>query len=201
MDSLYPADAVADLAGRLSGIGAVWVVGGSTGLAMRGADIGRAPRDLDLYADEADAARIHRALAASAVDEPAWSSTERYRSMLSHYTVAGTPVELVGEFRIETGGSLYRTEVASVLYPEGDSIAAGPHAVRLVPLGHELIFNVLRDRPDRCGLIGRLIREQPMLHMPALENLLKRNVLAPEAAKLVWRYATIAGEGEKGWEP
>jgi hypothetical protein len=112
MDHLYAAAAIAELAGRLEGCGALWVIGGSTGLAMRGAEMGRAPRDLDIYADDEDAARIHLRLAEYAIDTPALSATERYRSILSHYSITGTSVELVGDFRIQAEGSLYRTEAA-----------------------------------------------------------------------------------------
>ncbi|MBW5446652.1 hypothetical protein GE107_11330 [Cohnella sp. CFH 77786] len=190
MDCGYPAAAVAELAVRLEGCGAVWVIGGSTGLAMRGANLGRAPRDLDIYADEEDAARIHAMLGNCALDRPVYSATDRYRSILSHYRIAETQVELVGDFRIETGGSRYRTEVRHLLYPEGDSCESVRVPAKLVPLGHELIFNALRDRPDRCEAAGSLIRMLPERHLPILERLLERNELSEETVRTVKRYAT-----------
>ncbi|WP_276351660.1 hypothetical protein [Cohnella caldifontis] len=189
----FPDKALALLSRTLDGCGALWVVGGSTGLAMRGADLGRPPRDVDLYADEEDAARIHADLADYAVDEPEESVTGIYRSILSHYRIGDAAVELVGHFRIDTGSSRYSTEVREALHPLGETRTAGGRPVRLAPLGHELIFNVLRGRPDRCRAAGALIRLEPDRHLPALRRLLALSELSKEDADSVFRYA---GESE-----
>lgn len=187
----YPVDAVAALARRLELCGAIWVIGGSTGLAMRGASLGRVPRDVDIYADEDDATRIHANLANDALDVPQYSETERYRSILSHYTIEGAAIELVGNFRIASGGSHYRTEVERMLYPNGDDCQLLGSTVRLVPLGHELIFNILRERDDRCKLIGERIRRQPERHLPPLRALLARNDLTHAAITEIAGYVNV----------
>lgn len=192
----YPAQTLARLAERLETCGALWVVGGSTGLAMRGADIGRPPRDLDLYADEEDIPAIHACLADFAADEPQVSVTDRYRSILSHYTIGDTSIELVGSFQVRKDKSFYRTEVRSLLHPLGDSHFIGGSAgcfARLVPLGHELIFNVLRDRPDRCRIAGGLIARDPKRHLPILRTLIERNELSAEDALKIEGYAVGNG--------
>ncbi len=163
---------------------------------MRGAEIGRPPRDLDIYADEEDIAALHARLADIALDPPAMDESGRYRSILSHYAIGETVVELVGAFRVRSGESLYQTEVRRLLHPLGDRFEADGCAVRLVPLGHELIFNVLRERPDRCRMIGELIRNDPGRHLPALQTLLSRNQLSAETARTVRQYASVSAAGE-----
>jgi len=192
----YPAAAVAELARRLASCGALWVIGGSAGLAMRGANLDKPPRDLDIYADEEDVPLIHARLADLALDGPARDETGRYRSILSHYAMGETVAELVGDFRVRSGDSAYRTEVRRLLHPLGESFQVRDAQVRLVPLGHELIFNVLRDRPDRCRLVGAMIRSDPARHLPALERLLQENPLSPETVLKVRQYVREPAEGE-----
>ncbi len=158
-----------------------WVVGGSAGLALRGLALQQPPRDLDIYADEADAQAIHRLLEPYAVDCQQESRTERYRSILSHYEIEGVPVELVGGFEVRAHGSFYRIEVQELLIPFGLVTAGSP--IRIAPLAHELWFNVLRDREDRLQQIGGAMARMHKLHYPAFEEIVRRNALAPEQVK------------------
>lgn len=103
-----------------------------------------------MYVDDEDVDLVHRLLQAYALDEPESSVTDKYRSTLSHYRIAGAMVELVGGFRVSACDSVYLTEVRQVLYPACDRIELGGAILPIVPLGHELIFNLLRER-----LIGR----------------------------------------------
>jgi len=189
MVEAYAYEAVVALARRLETCGALWVLGGSTGLGMRGARLAAIPRDIDIYADAADARMIHAHLQDWATDMPQVSITERYRSILSHYAVAGTVIELVGEFRIDAAGSHYETEVARILHPAGEICQAAEARIRLIPLGHELIFNALRERKDRCEMIGAFMKRQPDKHLPLLRTLLARNDLSVEIQRLVKQYA------------
>ncbi|TJY44357.1 hypothetical protein E5161_02955 [Cohnella pontilimi] len=193
----YPAAAIAVLAERLQNCGGVWVVGGSTGLAVRGARLDRPPRDLDIYADETDMDAIHRRLTEYALDTPTPSQTGQYRSRLSHYSVEGTVVELVGGFEVRAGGSLYRTEVREMLDPYGEDFHVNGQKVKVVPLAHELLFNVLRERGDRTELAASLIREQPDRHLPVLNILLERNDLSAETAERLRRLTAGAGRSMK----
>lgn len=187
MWSVETEQALIELARRLAGCGVSWVVGGSTGLALRGAELGRQPRDLDIYADAADVAAIHATLANVAMDGPVVSETDRYRSVLSHYDIGGTIVELVGGFTVSALGSVYRTDVNGLLYPSGDFFYVAEEAVRLVPLGHELIFNLLREREDRAETVGRMIGLCPDKHVPALTKLIAANDLSPIIVEAAWR--------------
>ncbi len=188
-----PVSALRRLAELLEGCDARWVVGGSTGLALRGAKLERAPRDLDVYADREAIRAIHERLAAYALDGPADNETDRYRSVLSHYKLEDTIVELVGDFRIAARGSIYQTEVEMTLYPSGNPVDAEGMTVMLIPLGHELIFNLLRDRMDRAEVAGRLIAKDAERQLPLLRELIDRNRLAPDVAEQAIALAT--GDG------
>src|SRR3569832_570877 len=92
------------IAAAMSDSDARWIIGGSAGLALRGIGIGRAPRDLDLYADLDSAILLHKRLEHFSVDSQQWSETERYQSLLSHYVIEGVPVEVVGGFVVRAHG-------------------------------------------------------------------------------------------------
>ncbi|WP_112882618.1 hypothetical protein [Paenibacillus montanisoli] len=165
--------------------GARWLIGGSAGLLLRGLELGRPPRDLDLYADEADAAVLHKALLPYAVDEQHESVSPIYRSVLSHYLIEGIQVELVGGFIVSAGGDRYEVEVAEVLSPLQLPMTIGDCLVGIVPLAHELWFNVLREREDRTRLIASQIRKEPKLHMEAARIIASRNSLTAKTKQYV----------------
>lgn len=185
-----PLSALKRLAELLDGCDARWVVGGSTGLALRGAKLDREPRDLDIYADRDAVYAIHERLAAYALDGPADNETDRYRSVLSHYKLEDTIVELVGDFRVAARNSEYRTEVERSLHPHGDEVSADGKTAIIVPLGHELIFNLLRERMDRALVAGRLIAADAEHQLPLLRALIERNRLADDVAREAMRLAT-----------
>lgn len=178
MEKGLPASALACLAAAMEGSDARWVVGGSTGLVLRGAHLERAPRDLDIYVDEDAVSIVHDRLVSYALDNPEASLTERYESTLSHYEVEGTVIELVGHFRIRTLQSIYVTEVNDFLYPHCDKVEVNGYKIPLVPIGHELIFNLLRERKDRAALAAELIIQDSDRHVPVLLALLQRNQLS-----------------------
>ncbi len=45
----------------------------------------------------------------------------------------------------------------------------------MMPLAHELLFNLLRNRPDRYEAIAKTMKAFPELHMQALSDLMQRN--------------------------
>jgi len=208
--------------------GARWVLGGSAGLALRGARLASAPRDLDIYADAESVLSLHDRLKPFACDGPVWDESGSYRSLLAHYGVAGISIELVGDFEVNARGSRYITEVDTFLYENGDVWTSGSgnglksgaetkfgsgsesesgseprsdkpgRTIRLVPLGHELIFNVLRERPDRAREAARLILENPGAHMPVLERLIARQSLSEEALEELRRLTAGGASGLEG---
>ncbi|MEK8127412.1 hypothetical protein WMW72_05740 [Paenibacillus filicis] len=162
-------------------LGAVWAVGGSTGLLLQGGVLAAEPRDLDLYADEDDARVIHCALAAFATDEQEWNETEIYRSLLSHYEIEGVSVELVGAFEVRAQASEYavRTRYMTEAYPATSQLDNG-REIRLMPLVHELIFNVLRERPDRYEAVAAVCRRSGRhTHAELLNELARRSRFSP----------------------
>ncbi|MDG0813118.1 hypothetical protein [Cohnella rhizosphaerae] len=172
--------ALSAFAASTEGCGARWLVGGSAGLALRGARLAAAPRDLDIYADAASVAALHDRVAGWVVETPAWDETGRYRSLLSRYRYGGVAIELVGDFEIRAPGSRYRTEVDAFLYDHGDdwTPAGSARPIRLMPLGHELIFNLLRERRDRATEAARLLREDRGDQLLALRRLAARQSLS-----------------------
>jgi hypothetical protein len=177
--------AVKEAAERLSRSGVSWAIGGSAGLMLRGIKLEQPPSDLDLYVDMDDAAAAHSALASFATDRPVYSETEIYRSVLSHYSVFGVFVELVAGFVVSAVGSVYRTEVRSVLLPYAETVEVDGVKVAIVPLAHELWFNTLRGREDRVAAIAEAIAGSPAEHREALDAIAQRNPLSPEALERV----------------
>ncbi|WP_341278176.1 hypothetical protein [Paenibacillus sp. FSL H8-0537] len=175
--------ALASIAQLTAGSGTPWVVGGSAGLMLRGAALTSEPRDLDLYTDEADVDRLHALLQPFSTDIPVLDESGIYRSRLSHYLIDGVTVELVGGFVVRAHDSCYETQVRSLLLPYAEQITVGKGSalaatVAVVPLAHELWFNVLRDRRDRYELIIEAYCEDEARHSAALEQLESRNQLS-----------------------
>ncbi|MCQ6558045.1 hypothetical protein [Paenibacillus mendelii] len=177
--------ALAVIANAASAADAVWLVGGSAGLMLRGLKLGQPPRDLDLYADSEDAALIHQTLREYAVDEPQVSISQLYRSELSHYRIHGVQVELVGGFVITADPNRYVVEIKDVLDELSQPVACKGHMIGVVPLAHELWFNVLRDRIDRIQLIADAVRKNPQAHMKAFQQIEARNRFSQDMVKQV----------------
>lgn len=158
-----------------------WLIGGSTGLMLQGVSLSAAPRDLDVYIDREQASLMHKALSLYSTDEQMESETAIYSSILSHYDVAGVKVELVGAFEVRALDSVYRVEagyLASAHAKQG-SLHDGT-SIQLMPLVHEMVFNVLRNRPDRYHAIAALCRERDSeIHWNVLERLMERNSFSP----------------------
>lgn len=180
--------ALCEAADKLSGTDAAWIVGGSAGLMLRGLTLPSPPRDLDVYADVADAAVMHEALADSAVDSPVYSATDIYESVLSHYRLYGNAaLELVGGFVVSARGCRYEVAVRERLLPHAEwlTLASCGARIALVPLAHELWFNWLRGRQDRVDLICYAMKADPARHMPAYDAIVSAGAFAPEAVRAV----------------
>lgn len=166
------------------GADSIWLVGGSTGLLLQGVQLNALPRDLDLYADRRAAEDLHMALRRYATDDQTESETPIYRSILSHYEMNGVKVELVGAFEVRAMDSEYCVEAEYLARTHALAMPFGKgETVRLMPLAHELVFNVLRDRPDRYEAIARVCRaREPERHMRALDDLMARNRFSGDLA-------------------
>jgi hypothetical protein len=173
--------AIEKVAGALRSEGAKWLLGGSCGLLLRGIPIQRNPRDLDFYFDADSEIMVYHALHGYAIDKPQYSQTDIYESTLSHYQLENIIVEGVGSFRVIAMESHYTVETAYMdkHFPFYEHI--GNERIPLIPLAHELVFNILRKRPDRFEPIAAAMLADPQTHLPALQNLLSRNRLGQEA--------------------
>ncbi|NQX64902.1 hypothetical protein HQN90_02065 [Paenibacillus alba] len=152
-----------------------WLIGGSCGLLLQHVDIGRSPRDLDLYVDYQDVTAAHSCLQPYSVDVPMYNETPIYASILSHYIIDDNAVELVGDFKVKAMQSAYQVEASYLWEAHSQTVQITGHHVRLMPLAHELLFNLLRNRPDRYEAIRHTMLANPGLHMPVLNDLLQRN--------------------------
>ncbi|MCM3627442.1 hypothetical protein M3194_08695 [Paenibacillus glycanilyticus] len=180
-------NALAAIVRALAGVEAAWVLGGSSGLLLRGVPLPAMPNDIDLYVDDDDYDQIYEILKPFATDAKLLSECGNYRSVLSHFIVEGISVELVGGFIVRADGSRYITEVRTLLNPHSESFAVkdaeGVWDVRVVPLAHELWFNLLRRREDRIAMIIDHYMKDETRHEEARRLIEKRNVLTVEARK------------------
>ncbi|NEZ42961.1 hypothetical protein [Paenibacillus alvei] len=156
-----------------------WMLGGSCGLALQGVSLGREPRDVDIYADEIDAKRLQEQWKLFAIDVPEWNETLTYRSLLSHYQIGEVPVELVGQFIVTTPNCQYKTIIHDSLWNHRITYEIAHSSIALMPLAHELVFNILRQREDRVSSIARVINTAPEEHIAAMSAVLA-NCSAPE---------------------
>lgn len=170
-----------------------WLLGGSCGLLLHGVKLDKAPRDIDLYTDEIRIEHIHGQLASKlpVLDYPVLDETRTYRSTLSHYQLDAYTVELVGGFEVRARESYYRVHVEPVLYPAASVYALEAGNVHLMPLAHELIFNLLRDRPDRYEPISERIRENSQDHALLIEQMIQHNGFHPQFRQRILRLAGI----------
>ncbi|MBW7473458.1 hypothetical protein K0T92_01715 [Paenibacillus oenotherae] len=175
--------ALAIIADAAAGMDAAWLVGGSAGLQLRGLNLEQPPRDLDIYADEQDAVNLHVALRNYATDVQQESVSPIYRSLLSHYIIEGVHVELVGGFVVSSGNNRYEVDIRGVLAPFQLPVECDGRRVGVVPLAHEMWFNILRSRADRVDLIVEEVRAQPGLHLDAFGAIEGRNALSMELVK------------------
>jgi hypothetical protein len=160
---------------RLENCEPIWLVGGSCGALLQGVELHAVPRDLDVYVDAVHAETVHRALAAYSIDDQAYSETGMYGSLLSHYSIEGVQVELVGSLQVRLDEGEYEVRVQALLAAYAHAGLIGGTTIRFMPLVHELVFNVLRDRQDRYEPLAEAMREHPERHLPALDELLRTN--------------------------
>lgn len=176
----------------------IWLVGGSCGALLQGAELQAIPRDLDVYVDVEQARAAHEALAAYATDEQTYSETERYGSMLSHYRIEGIDVELVGSLRVRLPGADYTVRVRELLASYARSGTIGGRTIRFMPLSHELVFNVLREREDRYLPLAQTMRREAEEHIACMNRLLAGSRIGPIYTGRLNRLFGFSGESAEG---
>jgi hypothetical protein len=188
METLMPLnnlDALQQIHDLLAEKNVSWLVGGSCGLLLQGVTITEPPRDLDLYVDMETATGVNEALQMYATDQLQQSQTGIYKSLLSHYQVANVSIEVVGGFEVHAQNSHYKVEVDDFLDAFGVSYKLKDKHIGLMPLAHELVFNILRQRPDRYMAIAEKIRMNPAEYLTPLNKILERNTFSAEFLKML----------------
>lgn len=154
----------------------LWLLGGSSSLMLQGVELSKPPNDIDIYAELRVAKLLHRLARDKQIDEQVLDRSGTYTSLLSHYRIEDIAVELSGGFEICTEGSFYRTEVELLSSYAVPYSVQGAAMVKLTPLSHELLFNVLRQREDRYIPIAAKMSKSLEQHMPLIQELIGRNV-------------------------
>ncbi|ETT44112.1 MULTISPECIES: hypothetical protein [unclassified Paenibacillus] len=160
-----------------SGKPPVWLLGGSCGLLLHGVQLSAAPRDIDLYCDLEDTAKLHQALLRYTVCAPEEDHSGGCYSLRGLYFIGEVKVELVGGFRIGGGSGQYSVDIRTLQPYAPKCTYEGVGRLALMPLVHELIFNLLRGRDERCHAIAELIKRDAAGHLPLLEQLIEENHL------------------------
>jgi hypothetical protein len=65
-----------------------------------------------------------------------------------------------------------------------------------MPLAHELVFNVLRNRADRYEAIAQAMRYDPASHLPALEGILSCNRFSEAVTGRINRLLGLPAAGQ-----
>lgn len=157
-----------------------WLVGGSCGLLLQGVTIAQPPRDLDIYVDTDAAAAVYEGLQSYATDQPLPSQTGIYFSILSHYQITNVSIEVVAGFEVITQRSHYKVEVKDFLAEFGVSYELSGKSFGLMPLAHELVFNILRQRSDRYRAIAEKMRLNPDEHLTTINKIMERNTFSAD---------------------
>ncbi|WP_144027082.1 hypothetical protein [Paenibacillus sp. FSL R7-0273] len=158
----------------------VWLLGGSCALLLHNVPLDKPPSDIDLYADLEDAGLLHQALSCYSADEgPEEDYSGNCYSRRSRYVVDGMKVELVCGFRMGIPPFGYAADIHMLLNHAPVSRIDSLCLIRLMPLAHELLFNMLRGRMERCRAIAGRMHSSLQLHVPLLNELADRNELAP----------------------
>ncbi|AWB45024.1 hypothetical protein DCC85_12865 [Paenibacillus sp. CAA11] len=158
-----------ELARLLAQEEASWLLGGSSSLWLQGVQLSSEPRDIDIYCDLSDANLLHNKLAKYSIDKPVMDTSGLYRSLLSHYVLMSKPIELVGGFEVSADGGMYQVQIEALLYPYAPEVVPN---LKLMPLPHELMFNILRERKDRYLPIAEHMSRQLDVHLPLISSLL-----------------------------
>jgi hypothetical protein len=151
-----------------------WLLGGSVGLLLQGVPLQAKPRDIDLYTDTPYIEILFNQLSKYAAVPPHYSETGNYSSTLCRLEISTVPVEVVGSLTMKVDDSTYETRIAPLYACKLSSEMDG---VALMPLTHELIFNYLRNRPDRYLPIARKMRDHLPNHLNLFHEIVGMNLL------------------------
>ncbi|WP_410514795.1 hypothetical protein PaeBR_10665 [Paenibacillus sp. BR2-3] len=163
----------------------LWLLGGSCGLLLHGVPLEVSPRDIDLYADLGEADVLHSALSKWALNHPEEDWSRGCFSLRSQYRLEEYSAELVCGFKVCFGLSQYTVETSLLLQDAPRTYFEGIGHLRLMPLAHEFVFNVMRGRRDRYEGIAAVMRKNLANHLPLLQTLIDHNLLEQSHVLLI----------------
>ena len=164
---------------RLKSLDVPWLVGGSTGCLLQKVRLEREPNDLDIYTDHIYLDHFQQTLEDWSLEDAHYSETEQYRSYLSRYQNHSLEAELVANLSVCTEDGQYDVDVCGLLAPFAPTVDILTESVQLMPLEHELVFNLLRNREDRYAPIATAIKHRGV-HRSLWQQLQERNTLSEE---------------------
>lgn len=152
-----------------------WLLGGGCGLLLQQVTNGVPPKDIDLYADRRAAGRLHRKLNRCGSEAPKEDFSGECRSLRSNYLIQGVQVDLSCGYEIRRPGAGYKTDARLLAAFASETWMGEAGPVKLMPLAHELVCNLLRGRQERCEAIAAVMRPELPAHLPLLRELVARN--------------------------
>jgi hypothetical protein len=184
--SIQPVREALSLITRLSRPeGLKWLVGGSTATILHGVSLAAPPHDLDIDAPGDGALKLGELLSSFVVSPVQRSDTDLYNNLFGRFDVNGTKVEILGDFEIKARSWSHRLVITEDLYNRCTEVTLQPGlTVRLVPLEHQLIVNLIRGRVDRVASISATLRGQGGPDQKYLQEIFERDRI-PEQVRLM----------------
>lgn len=174
-----------------------WLVGGSTACLLQNVPLTRKPNDLDIYTDRRFIDSLKQALAGWNIVAVHNMETERYSSYLSRCRVDTLDVEFSADLTVRTEHGQYDVEVGDLLAKHKIMTIMNDVSLPLIPLEHEMVFNLLRERSDRFRPISDTLKKRGV-NGTLWHALQQRNELSDSFWKRAGTLVGLAnGEGER----
>jgi hypothetical protein len=84
----------------------LWILSGSTSLAIQGVDI-KINNDIDILTDKKGSKEIDKLLEEFRIKTPEYTTTDKYKSFYGIYQINNIKVEVMGEFQYRLNTSLW----------------------------------------------------------------------------------------------
>jgi len=175
---------------RLSGLPVAWAVGGSVASFLQGLTL--EPHDIDLLSDAAGAQQIAAALAEFEIAPLAWREDPGIASHLGAFTVAGVPVEVIGDLRLTGRGCT----LAVRSWEDTREVPFAAGTLPVVSLEYQLLANLMLGREERVPRLAAHLQEHGY-DRALLERLLAEQNVPADLAAEVWGLLAGAQPGEE----
>lgn len=181
-------EALTLVAGLSRPLGLKWLVGGSAATILHGVRLADPPHDLDIDAPADVALRLGEMLSQFVVSPVERGDTDLYSNLFGRFDVAGTKVEILGDFEIKTPSWSHRLVITEELFERCARVEVAPDLpVRLVPLEHQLIVNLIRGRVDRVATISAFLGGHGGADRKYLQEIFERDRIPDEIRLMIER--------------